>query len=164
MSWIQPITYDTATPEVKRLLDEKGIETLTRSRKAPYQLKNHVVYDAIEMNAWRMDDEVQRLVGKRYGDLLEYTVSKENGSVICAEYYKQCLIKQGIEPDSYAFQEKEQVVIDFAKAVASGKGNVPANVREGLLKHFTEEQVVVLAGMAIIANGDTLFERIFDLT
>ena len=80
MSWIKPVTYETASPEVKAFLDEKGHEILNSSRKRPYQMQNLVVYETIEAGAGKMDDEVQRVVGKRYGDLLEYTISNEKHS------------------------------------------------------------------------------------
>ena len=163
MSWIKPVTYETASPEVKKYLDEQGHDILNRSKKLPYQLKNRVVYSAVEENAWKMDDEVQRLVGKRYGDLLEYTISNENHSQICTAYYKKCLTDQGIDPDSPDYDEKEQAVVDFATAVVRNNGNIPEAVRSALLKNFSEEQITVLAGMAVVASGDTLYERIFDL-
>lgn len=82
MSWIAPITYETASPEVREILDHKEKDYLERCSKFAYQLRNHVVYDSVETNAWRMDGEVQRVVGKRYGDLLEYYISLENGAVL----------------------------------------------------------------------------------
>ena len=63
MSWIKPVTYETASPEVKAFLDEKGHEILNSSRKRPYQMQNLVVYETIEVGAGKMDDEVQRVVG-----------------------------------------------------------------------------------------------------
>ncbi len=163
MSWIKPVTYETASPEVKAFLDEKGHEILNSSRKRPYQMQNLVVYETIEAGAGKMDDEVQRVVGKRYGDLLEYTISNEKHSQICTAYYKQCLLDQGINPDAPKYDEKDQAVVDFSKAVANDNGNIPEEVRAALLRNFTEEQIAVLAGMAVAASGDTLFERIFDL-
>lgn len=163
MSWIQPVTYETASAEVKALLNEKGKDMLEHSVKAPYQLKNFVVYDAVEINAWRMDAEVQRLVGKRYGDLMEYVVSKENHAEVCVRYYRQCLLDQGIDPDTYVFDEKEQAVIALGKAIAGNKGMLSDALKEKLKKHFSEEQIVVLAGMGIITNSDNLFDRIFEL-
>ncbi len=68
MSWIAPITYETASPEVREILD------------------------------------------KRYGDLLEYYVSLENGAVIAVPYYKKCLMDAGIDPDHTVFDDKDRSV------------------------------------------------------
>ena len=54
MSWIEPVTYETAPAAVKEYLDKNGHQNLTRSRKIAWQLKNYVVYDTVEENAWRM--------------------------------------------------------------------------------------------------------------
>ena len=163
MSWIEPVTYETAPQAVKDYLDKNGHENLTRSRKIAWQLKNYIVYDAVEENAWRMDAEVQRLVGKRYGDLLEYTIASLSHSEICTEYYTKCLINQGINPDNPDYDEKDKVVIAFATAVVQNNGQIPENVRADLHKNFNEEQIAVLAGMAVACCGDILYERIFDL-
>lgn len=163
MSWIQPVTYETASAEVKALLDEKGRDMLEHSVKTPYQLRNFVVYDAIERNAWRMDAEVQRLVGKRYGDLMEYIVSKENQAEVCVRYYRQCLLEQGIDPDGDGFDEKERAVIAFGQAIVRDRGTISAELKASLKKHFSEEQITVLAGIGIITNSDNLYDRIFEL-
>lgn len=163
MSWIAPITYETASPEVREILDHKEKDYLERCSKFAYQLRNHVVYDSVETNAWRMDGEVQRVVGKRYGDLLEYYVSLENGAVIAVPYYKKCLMDAGIDPDHTVFDEKDRSVIDFAKAIAGNKGHVPTEVKTALKKYFTEEQIAVLAGMAVVCNADNLYENIFEV-
>lgn len=163
MSWIEPVTYETAPAAVKEYLDKNGHQNLTRSRKIAWQLKNYVVYDTVEENAWRMDAEVQKLVGKRYGDLLEYTIASLSNSSICTEYYTKCLNDQDIYPDKPDYDEKDQAVIDFATAVIQNNGQIPETVRAALLKNFNEEQIAVLAGMAVACTGDILYERIFDL-
>ena len=163
MSWIEPVTYETAPDAVKEYLDKNGHQNLTRSRKIAWQLKNYVVYDTVEENAWRMDAEVQKLVGKRYGDLLEYTIAVLSHSSICTEYYTKCLTDQGIHPDKPDYTEKDEAVIHFATAVVQNNGQIPETVRTALHKYFDEEQIAVLAGMAVACMGDILYERIFDL-
>ena len=162
MPWIKPATYETASDEVKKIIDQKGHDILER-KKAPYQLKNAVVYDSVETNGWRMDAVVQRLLSKRLGDLLEYVISKENRSEICTNYFAECLAEQGIDFETTEFNEEEKLIIEYGQAIARDFHNIPQDLKDRLKKVFTEEQIVVITGMAAVITADNYFETIMDL-
>lgn len=162
MAWITPITYDTATPDVKKLIDEQHIDW-KRSNKVATLLKNAVVYDSVEKNGWRMDAELQRLVGKRMGDLLEYVISAENHSYICTQYFTKCLKDQGIDFETTEFTPQEQLIIEYGRAIVRDFHNIPEDLKKRLKEAFTEEQIVVITGMAVVIDADNHFETILDL-
>ena len=162
MAWITPVTYETASDEVKAIIDERGHDVL-KSNKVATLLKNAVVYDSVEINGWRMDAELQRLVSKRLGDLLEYVISKENDSYICTNYFTKCLKEQGIDFETTEFTEEEKLIIEYGQAIARDFHNIPQDLKERLRKVFTEEQIVVITGMAVVITADNYFETILDL-
>ncbi len=162
MAWIKPVTYETASKEVKAIIDQRGSEIL-KSNKAATLLKNAVVYDSVEINGWRMDAELQRLVSKRMGDLLEYVISKENNSYICTNYFTRCLKEQGIDFETTEFTEEEKLIIEYGRAIARDFHNIPQDLKERLKKAFTEEQIVVITGMAVVITADNYFETILEL-
>ena len=162
MAWIEPVTYETASNEVKVIIDQRGSEIL-KSNKVATLLKNAVVYDSVEINGWRMDAELQRLVGKRMGDLLEYTISKANNSYICTNYFTKCLKQQGIDFETTEFTEEERLIIEYGQAIAQDFHNIPQDLKDRLKKAFTEEQIVVITGMAVVITADNYFETILDL-
>ena len=162
MSWIKPVTYETASKEVKALLDERGTDIL-KSKKASVLLNNHVVYDSVELNGWRMDAELQRLLSKRLGDLLEYVISKENRSDHCIQYFTKCLQDQGIDFETTEFTEEEKLIIEYGQAIARDFHNIPQDLKNRLLKAFTEEQIAVITGMAVVMTADNYFETILDI-
>lgn len=161
MAWIKPITYEEASADAKKYIDER--QGALQSEKCAVLLKNAVVYDSVEKNGWRMDDEVQRLVGKRLGDLLEYVISVENKSVICSRYFTKCLADQGIDFENTEFTEQEELVIAYGKAIAKDFHSIPEDLKRRLKEAFTEEQIVVLTGMAVVITADNYFETIMDL-
>lgn len=163
MAWITPVTYETASEEVKAILDQKGRDLLKKSNKVATLLKNAVVYDSVEINGWRMDAELQRLVSKRLGDLLEYVISKENHSYICTKYFTKCLEEQGIDFETTEFTEEEKLIIEYGTAIARDFHNIPEDLKERLKRVFTEEQIVVITGMAVVITADNYFETILDL-
>ena len=44
-----------------------------------------------------MDDELQRLIGKRAADFYEYAISQKNGCLVCSIYFQNLLKKNGID-------------------------------------------------------------------
>ena len=44
-----------------------------------------------------MDDELQRLIGKRAADFYEYAISRKNGYFVCSIYFQNLLKKNGID-------------------------------------------------------------------
>ena len=162
MAWINPITYEKASDSVKAFLDENGKDTL-HSNKAATLLNNMVVYDSVEMNGWRMDAELQRLLSKRLGDLLEYVISSENHSRICTAYFRKCLEEQGIDFKTTVFNTQEKLIIEYGQAIARDFHNIPEDLKQRMKEAFTEEQIVVITGMAVVITADNYFETIMDL-
>ena len=110
-----------------------------------------------------MDSELQRLVGKRMGDLLEYVISTENRSVVCSRYFTKCLADQGIDIETTEFTEQEQLIIEYGKAIAHDVHSISDDLKTRLKAAFTEEQIVVITGMAVVITADNYFETIMDL-
>ena len=162
MAWITPVTYETAPEGSKAILDEIGHDKL-EIKKLAWLLKNPVVYNSVEVNCWPLDEELQRVVGKRLGDLLEYVISKENNSDICSHYFAECLAEQGIDFETTQFNEEEQLIIEYGQAIARDFHNIPQDLKDRLKKVFTEEQIVVITGMAAVITADNYFETIMDL-
>ena len=161
MPWITPVTYEEASEDARRFIDERA--GALQSEKCAVLLKNAVVYDSVEKNGWRMDAELQRLVGKRMGDLLEYVISTENKSVVCSRYFTKCLAEQGIDFETTKFTEKEKLVIEYGQAIARDFHNIPDDLKARLKAAFTEEQIVVITGMAVVITADNYFETIMEL-
>ena len=162
MAWLTPATLETASDSVKELIKEHDIN-INKSQKVATLLLNAVVYDSVEKNGWRMDAELQRLVGKRKGDLLEYVISKENNSEICLRYFTKCLAEQGIDFETTEFDEEEKLIIEYGTAIARDFHHIPDDLKRRLKEAFTDEQIAVITGMAVVINADNHFETILDL-
>ena len=162
MAWITPVTYETASEESKAILDKIGHEKL-QSKKLSLLLKNAVVYNCVELNCWPMDDELQRVVGKRLGDLLEYVIAREHKAPFCLRAYTRCMEQHGIDFETTQFTEEEQLIIEFGQAVARDFHNIPKDLKERMSKVFTEEQIAVITGMAVVTTADNMFETIMEM-
>ena len=162
MSWIKPVTYETASEESKAILDKIGHETL-QIQKLGLLLKNAVVYNSLEINCWHMDAELQKAVGKRLGDLLEYVIAREHKAPYCLRAYTRCMEQHGIDFETTEFTEEEKLIIEFGQAVARDFHNIPRELKNRMLKVFTEEQIAVITAMAVLTTADNMFETILEM-
>ena len=162
MAWITPVTYETAPAGSKAILDEIGHDKL-EIKKLAWLLKNPVVYNSVEVNCWPLDAELQRVVGKRLGDLLEYVIAREHKAPFCLRAYSQCMERHGIDFETTEFTEEEKLIIEFGQAVARDFHNIPRDLKDRMSKVFTEEQIAVISAMAVVTTADNMFETIMEM-
>ena len=168
MSWIGAVSYEEASEKSRKYIDEHKID-LSTPNKIAIEMNNAVVYECVEMNAWTMDDEVKEKVGGRYADLIETAISVTNHSVVCTRYFTGITKERyGIDvlndPDfRRLFDEKDAAVWDYGVEIATDIHGIPEDVKERLKKHFTNEQIVVLTGMAVVISADNIFESVLEI-
>lgn len=66
-------------------------------------LHNAAAFNAVEAGSYALDDELQRLIGKRAADFYEYAISQKNGCLVCSIYFQNLLKKNGIDFEHFAF-------------------------------------------------------------
>ena len=75
-------------------------------------LHNAAAFNAVEAGSYALDDELQRLIGKRAADFYEYAISQKNGCLVCSIYFQNLLKKNGIDFEHFAFTPKEEILIE----------------------------------------------------
>ena len=75
-------------------------------------LHNAAAFNAVEAGSYVLDDELQRLIGKRAADFYEYAISQKNGCLVCSIYFQNLLKKNGIDFEHFAFTPKEEILIE----------------------------------------------------
>ena len=65
--------------------------------------KRTLLHNAAEAGSYALDDELQRLIGKRAADFYEYAISQKNGCLVCSIYFQNLLKKNGIDFEHFAF-------------------------------------------------------------
>lgn len=167
-SWITPITAGDASGKAKEYIEKYQLD-LNIARKAAVELNDPVVFECVERNAWDMDDEVKKKVGGRYADILEAAVSVANRSVVCSTFYTGLLKERyGIDvlndPQFRSkFDEKDAVVWDYGTQIAQDMHGMTQELKDRLLSAFTQEQILVLTGMAAVVQADNTFESILEI-
>ena len=158
MPRVPMIDESSASPEVRRAVEAHLAQGYRMTNEKRTLLHNVTAFEALEVQSYALDRELQRLVGKRAADFFEYAISLQNDCLVCTTYFARLLRENGITDfASFAFTEDEQLLIDYGRAVARDPKQVPDELFDRLHARFSDETVVVLTAMACFMIANNVF-------
>ncbi|MBQ8836120.1 MAG: hypothetical protein IJ002_01265 [Clostridia bacterium] len=155
MPRITEIDVDNASQEVKNVISEHLARGHRLTAEKRTLLHNVKAFLALEESSYALDDELQRLIGKRAADFYEYAISVQNDCLVCSAYFTNLLKKNNIDFETFDFTERENLLIEYGRAIAKDPKGVSDELFKRLKKEFTEEEIVVITtmGVLMIANN-----------
>ena len=97
MPRISLIDLETASEEVKKVVADHVADGY-RITNEKLTLLHHVPsFNALELESYKLDRELQKIVGKRAADFYEYAISLQNDCLVCSTYFTKLLKKNGID-------------------------------------------------------------------
>lgn len=163
MSRISKIDPETATPEVKSAIADHLADGYRLTSEKLTLLHNVTAFRCLEVESYALDRELQRLIGKRAADFFEYAISLENDCLVCSTYFGKLLRDNGIDFETFAFTDREQLLIDYGRAMAKDPKGVPDELFEKLKAEFTEEELVVITTMGVFMIANNYFNDILQV-
>lgn len=158
MPRIAKIDLNSASPEVKVAVDAHLSDGYRLTNEKLTLLHNVTAFNALEVQSYALDRELQRLVGKRAADFFEYAISLENDCLVCSRYFANLLRKNGIEDfEHFTFTDEEQLLIDYGRALAKDPKGIPDALFEKLRAAFSEETIVVATAMGVFMIANNVF-------
>ena len=157
MAIISEINPETAPASIQKIIADHLAEGHALTAEKRTLLHNAAAFNAVEAGSYALDDELQRLIGKRAADFFEYAISQTNGCLVCSK-------KNGIDFDTFEFTEKEQILIDYGQAIAENPKHVPQELFDKLKANFTEEEIVVITAMGVMMIANNYFNDILGVT
>lgn len=164
MAIISEINPETAPASIQKIIADHLAEGHALTAEKRTLLHNAAAFNAVEAGSYALDDELQRLIGKRAADFFEYAISQTNGCLVCSIYFRNLLKKNGIDFDTFEFTEKEQILIDYGQAIAENPKHVPQELFDKLKANFTEEEIVVITAMGVMMIANNYFNDILGVT
>ncbi|MGI5988639.1 MAG: carboxymuconolactone decarboxylase family protein [Lachnospiraceae bacterium] len=171
MARISKIDPDTAPEDVREAIRIH----LSQGRKLTNEkltlLHNVNAFNAVEAGSYRLDDDLQRLIGSLDGDLYEYAISVSNDCLVCTTYFAKLLReKYGLDPNTFHLTKRQEMLMQFARKMGHDPKSITDEEFEALKKEFlvnggkdgkpvTEEQaeeimvVLVAMGAMMVANN-----------
>lgn len=155
MARIPKIDPETAAPQVRAAIDAHLAQGYRLTNEKLVLLHSVPAFEALEGSSYALDRELQRLIGKRAADFYEYAISVQDGCLVCTTYFANLLRKNGIDFDTFAFTDKENLLIEYGRALAADPKAVPEELFDRLRQQFDAEQLVAITtmGVLMIANN-----------
>ena len=157
MPRIAMIDPETAAPEVKKVIAEHLAQGYRLTNEKLTLLHNPVAFDALEATSYRLDRELQRLIGQQAADFFEYAISLENDCAVCSTYFANLLKKRGISFEDFAFSPREQLLIDYGRAMAKDPKHVSDVLFARMKAEFTDEEIIVITAMGYFMLANNYF-------
>lgn len=148
MPRISEIDPKTAPEHIQKIIADHVADGHALTAEKRTLLHNASAFNAVEAGSYALDDELQRLIGKRAADFYEYAISQKNG----------------IDFDTFEFTPKEQILIEYGQAIAEDPKHVPEELFAKLKENFTEEEIVVITAMGVMMIANNYFNDILDVT
>ena len=163
MPRIEKIDPQQASPEVKKAIEDHLADGYRLTNEKLTLLHNVTAFDALEATSYRLDRELQRLVGQQAADFFEYAISLENDCVVCSTYFANLLKKRGISFEEFAFSDKEQLLIDYGRAMARNPKHIDDELFSRMKAMFTDEEIIVITTMGLFMLANNYFNDIMDV-
>lgn len=163
MSRITEIDIEKASDEVKNTVAAHLAAGHRITSEKRTLLHNVPAFLALEESSYTLDDELQRLIGKRAADFYEYAISVQNECFVCTAYFTNLLKKNNIDFDTFDFTDRERLLIEYGQTIAKNPKNVSDELFERMKKEFTEEEIVVITTMGVLMIANNYFNDILQV-
>lgn len=158
---ISLVDIETAPEDIREAAQRHLAKGYAMTNEKRTLLHNRVAFEALEGMSYAVSAELKRFVGSRAANLFEYAISQENACLVCSTYYRTYMKKLGIDDlDNVELTDDEQLLIEYARAIANDHKNVPDELLERLKTRLGEEGLVVLTTMAMFMIGNNYFNDI----
>jgi|SRR6185503_4988315 alkylhydroperoxidase family enzyme len=102
------------------------------------------------MEWYPLRDEVRAFLGERLTDLFAHAVSAENDCLICSTFFRRILIERGEDPENLRLDERDVVVLEYGRRLATGGHDVSDALFNRLRSWFAPAQIVTLTAFGSI--------------
>lgn len=146
MARINFITENEAQGKAKEAYTSlKDAGKLTNMKQA--LLQDYATYDAF-MGWYTSWNRLVEVIGLRAATIYAHSVSTTNGCQLCSLFFISDLKALGIEPDDFAADEKEQVLMELGEQIVKDPTNVSDELFAKLKAAYTDSEIVVIVGFA----------------
>ena len=162
MTRIRPVDHDAATPAGRAAYDDvvRGHGRITNMKRT--LLHSLPAFRAL-MEWYPLRDTVQPFLGERLTIIFAHVISADTDCLVCTTFMRRIIIDWGEDPDSFALNEREQLVVDFGRCLAAPYSRVPDDLYARLSAEFTDEQIVALTAFGALMLATNVFNNALEV-
>ena len=162
MPRIRPIDYAEAAPAVRAAHDE-----VVRQHGRITNMKRTLLHSPPAFRAlmewYPLRDAVQPFLGERLTNLFAHAISTDTDCLVCSTFFRRILADSGENPDEFALDEREEVVVQFGRQLAKPFARVPDDVYARLAAAFSDEQIVALTAFGALMVATNVFNNALEV-
>lgn len=143
MPRIRPVERESANP-VQAVAYDDTVNAQGRITNMKRTLLHSMPAFRALMEWYPLRDTVQPFLGERLTIIFAHAISADTDCLICTTYMRRIIIDWGEDPDNFALDAREQLVVDFGRCLAQPGGWVPDELYARLAAELTDEQIVAL--------------------
>lgn len=162
MPRIPPVEYEDASPDARAAHDD-GVQRFGRMTNMKRTLLHSLPAYRALMEWYPLRDAVLPFLGERLTYLFAHAISDESDCLICTTYMRRILIDAGDDPDNFTLDGREQLVVDFGRALAKQNARVPDGLYARLAAEFTDEQIVALTAFGALMMATNIFNNALEV-
>ena len=162
MPRIRPVEYAEASPAVRAAHDQVVREHGRITNMNRTLLHSLPAFQAL-MEWYHLRDTVQPFLGERLTNLFAHAISTESDCLVCSTFFRRIMLESGENPDRFALDEREEVVVEFGRQLAKPFARVPDGLFARLAAAFTDEQIVALTAFGALMVATNVFNNALDV-
>ncbi|MES1213399.1 MAG: hypothetical protein ABUL64_02330 [Singulisphaera sp.] len=154
MARVPPVDYEKADAATQAEFD-RITSTQGRMTNMKATLAHSLPALSALMEWYPLREEVHKFLEPRATMLFVHAISSATDCLICSTFFRRLLIDAGENPDDFAMNEVEQLVVDYGRQLVRDANQVSDELYARLARHFTPPQIVALTafgGMMIATN------------
>ncbi len=158
MPYISQLKYENADEKTRRVIDEwvavhgpltNMKETLIHSIPAFHAL----------MEWFPLEEACEAFLGERAVNFFCYAISTTNDCLLCSVFFKKILDDAGIDFETFAFTEEEQVLVDYGRAITKDANHIDPAIFDRMKSLWTEEQIVTITAFATLMIATNIINK-----
>jgi len=162
MPRIRPIAYEEATPAVRAAHDEVVHKHGRITNLKLTLLHSFPAFRAL-MEWYPLRDTVQPFLGERLTNLFAHAISTDTDCLVCSTFFRRILAESGENPDDFALDERERLVVEFGRQLAKPFARVPDDLYARLAAAFSDEQIVALTAFGAMMVATNVFNNALEV-
>jgi alkylhydroperoxidase family enzyme len=162
MSRIRPIDPESADPVQAAAYDDT-VRTQGRITNMKRTLLHSMPAFRALMEWYPLRDTVQPFLGERLTIIFAHAISADTDCLICTTYMRRIIMDWGEDPDNFALDAREQLVVDFGRCLAAPSARVPEALYARLSAEFTDDQIVALTAFGALMLATNVFNNALEV-
>jgi len=155
---IEPLEYQTATPDERATLDSIA-ERWGRATNMKRTLARSPVALRALMEWYPLHETVRPVLGERLTAIFCHAISSQSDCLICSTYFRRELIDAGENPDELVLDDRERAVVAFGRQITTDANGVDDALYARLDALFTPEQLVELTAFGALMIATNVFNN-----